>query len=248
MDSITREQKIKTLVTAFWNDFTRSVIENDALSQADRISVCEALLEAQQVTFGETPDYIQAEIIIREKVLKPLGHKAEAFRKAELADYFIIEGEAYRKVYTDVSFYRDCGDPEVAQHYDFDTAQATITQLITGSLHKMLAAGKPQDLTEEEPVSETVNEFTLRRQVLVMYYIDKAYQLSSGADRTNLARLVELLTGKNYKNIYDYVRNPFPEKTSNRLVNDLKYIREYFVKLRNEQIIALIDKDIQIYR
>lgn len=248
MDSGVREQKIKSLVSAFWNDFTKCVIENDALNQADRISICETLLEAQLVTFGESPDYTQFEMIIREKAIKPLGRKTEELLKAGLTHYFIIDSRAYRKIYNDDSFYADCADLELPRHYDFDRVQTTIRQLISASLQKMLMAGDSEDLTEEEPASETANEFTLRRQVLVVYYIDKAYQLSSGADRTNLARLVELLTGKNYKNIYDYVRNPFPNKTGNRIVNDLKYIREYFVKLRNEQIIALIDRDIQIYR
>lgn len=248
MDSGVREQKIKSLISAFWNDFTKSVIENDALNQADRISICETLLEAQQLTFGESPDYAQFEMIIREKMVKPLGRKVEGLLKAGLTHYFIIDSKAYRKIYNDDSFYADCADPELPRHYDFDRVQTTIRQLISASLQKMFLAEGSEDLTDEEPLSDTANEFTLRRQVLVMYYIDKAYQLSSGADRTNLARLVELLTGKNYKNIYDYVRNPFPNKTGNRIVNDLKYIREYFVKLRNEQIIALIDKDIQVYR
>ena len=60
---------------------------------------------------------------------------------------------------------------------------------------------------------------------------------------TAKARLIELLTSKNYDNIYRKVRQPF--KLSNKeLAKDLKYIRKYFEDLGLTEIVKMIDNEL----
>lgn len=242
----------------FVSQFQRAVddtlINRADLSLNEKITCIEALQEILQLHM-ENPegavDYKLIGNILTEKIIKPLRSKATPIYNAKLWQYFephssqylsYLSRETGRTSFTD----EDHLTPE--QHVNFLNHAFNLLSLSQTHLYLRSSVSEPDHELNGVGEKGINKEFTLRRQVLVMYYLDKAFNISNNSDRTHYAHLIELLTGKNYKNIYDYVREPFPPKISSRLVDDLKYIREYFVKLRHDQIIALIDKDIQLHK
>jgi hypothetical protein len=102
-----------------------------------------------------------------------------------------------------------------------------------------------------QTVEESIDnpEHTARRQVLAIYFMMKELGIYANSDKTELARFIQFLTGKetNIKeikntNIYKYILNPLPLKEK-ALNNDLNYIREYFSKMDAANIIVSIDKE-----
>lgn len=102
-------------------------------------------------------------------------------------------------------------------------------------------------LEEEQslPTTSRNPDFTTARQVLAVHFLLLAAGMRQDSiDKTVEARLIEFLTGKNYRNIYDFVRQPF--KDSNKESGkDLKFIKPYFEKLGLTQVIALIEKELK---
>lgn len=99
---------------------------------------------------------------------------------------------------------------------------------------------------EQNPLTATRNpDFTTARQVLAIHYLLQAAGMSySDVDKSNVARLTEFLTEKNYRNIYDCVRSPL--KTSDKSAEkDLKFIRPFFEKLGLTEVVKMIDKELK---
>ncbi|HMX25828.1 MAG TPA: hypothetical protein PLD20_24495 [Blastocatellia bacterium] len=113
--------------------------------------------------------------------------------------------------------------------------------------YEQLAALDDQRAEKElvSPTSSKNPDFTTARQVLAVHYLLKAAGMrADSVDKSNVARLIEFLTGKNYRNIYDCVRDPF--KISDReTAKDLKFIKPYFEKLGMTQITTLIEKELK---
>ena len=239
-------------LSAFGKALDASVLKRTDLTLNEKISCIEALQEILTLHLENPEDAVDYKLIaniLREKVIKPLRNKALPFHNEKLWVYFEPLSDRYFHYLATVS------DRTAFTHDDYLTEEqhrhfldCAFNLLSVEETHLYLSAPYPGNADEPGDEKAGNKEFTLRRQVLVMYYLDKGLNISNGADRTSYAQLIELLTGKNYKNIYDYIRSPFPDKISPRLVDDLKYIREYFVKLRLEQIIILIDKDIQLHK
>jgi hypothetical protein len=87
-------------------------------------------------------------------------------------------------------------------------------------------------------------EFTTNRQVIALCYMLKHLQVKN-VDKTVQAQFIEFLTGKNYKKIYDSVRE------ADQLVylkngEDAKYVKEWFEKLGITEIVkdlaAMLDR------
>jgi len=96
--------------------------------------------------------------------------------------------------------------------------------------------------TSDKPTNK---EFTTARQVLAMHYIFE-YMKVKNVDNSEKARFIEFLTGKNYKNIYDAVRDPITSKKGLLRKEDLIFIRGYFQKLGLLEIIKMIENEIDI--
>jgi len=90
--------------------------------------------------------------------------------------------------------------------------------------------------------------FTLARQNLVIHYLLKHSGISSYIDKTNIARIIQLLTGRegNKKaedtRVYRFVKSPF--LSDKNLKRDLQFIRPYFENLGMQAIIDDINKEI----
>ena len=103
-------------------------------------------------------------------------------------------------------------------------------------------------MPEENPENPKNREFTTARQVLAVYYLlnEVDQKAVNQIDRTEKARFIEFLTGKNYKNIYKTLSDPFKgfnNKNNKRILNDLEYIKVYFTKLGLQSIVDKIDSD-----
>ena len=103
-------------------------------------------------------------------------------------------------------------------------------------------------LPEEIADNPKEKEFTTARQVLTVYYMLNAIdqRAVSQIDRTEKARFIEFLTGKNYKNIYIALSEPFRgfnNKNNKRILNDLEYIKTHFSKLGLQSIVEKIESD-----
>ena len=102
--------------------------------------------------------------------------------------------------------------------------------------------------TKETDQSQPNRDFTLARQNLAIHYLLKHSRLGNDIDKTNVARLIQLITGregnKEIKNtrIYKFVQSPLmSEKT---LKQDLQFIRPYFENLGLQAIVDDINKEI----
>jgi len=65
----------------------------------------------------------------------------------------------------------------------------------------------------------------------------------SNIDKTEIARFTEFLTGKNYDNIYKKILNPF--NVNERVFKeDLRFVRNYFEKLKLNSIVKMINAEL----
>lgn len=105
-----------------------------------------------------------------------------------------------------------------------------------------------EEKIQEEPSQSTTSrnpDFTTARQVLAVHYLLRAAGLrQSSIDKSSEARLIEFLTSKNYRNIYDRVRDPL-KPNDKEAEKDLKYIKPYFEKLGLSSVIELIEEELK---
>lgn len=99
------------------------------------------------------------------------------------------------------------------------------------------------DEEQSSPTTPRKPDFTTARQVLAVHYLLRAAGMHQDkVDKSDVARLIEFLTGKNYRNIYDCVRQPL-KLSDKEAAKDLKYIKPYFEKLGLTQITKMIDEE-----
>ena len=106
----------------------------------------------------------------------------------------------------------------------------------------MFLSSQKQIEKEENDISEITEkskDFTTARQVLAVHYLLKYAQVKN-VDKTEIARFIQFLTGKNYDNIYKKLQNPF--KINDKfLKEDLRFIRDYFERLAMSEIVRMIN-------
>lgn len=95
---------------------------------------------------------------------------------------------------------------------------------------------------ESNELSDSKTEFTTARQVLAIHYLLK-YCKAEQVSNADVARFIEFLTGKNYKNIYKRVGNPLGSRDK-ELNEDLRFVRSYFEKLGLSEIVKMINNEI----
>lgn len=92
----------------------------------------------------------------------------------------------------------------------------------------------------EKPANE--KDLTMRQQVIILTYMLEALG-SKFVDKTVTARFVKKLTGKNYDNIYDAVREPHKYNDAKLFKKDMKVVREEFMKLDLQDLANKVLKD-----
>lgn len=99
-----------------------------------------------------------------------------------------------------------------------------------------------------ETIAKQNISFTTSRQVLAIYYLlnEIDHKGINQIDKTNKAKFIEFLTGKNYNNIYKTLSNPFKgldKKNPKSFLNDVEYIKMHFENLGLKSIIQKINAD-----
>jgi len=112
-------------------------------------------------------------------------------------------------------------------------------------LEKLLALERSSrsqkgSLIQSEAVTRNP-DFTTARQVLAVHYLLRYCQVTQ-ASNADVARFIEFLTGKNYKNIYKRVCNPLGSRDK-ELTEDLRFVRVFFEKLGMAEIVKMINNE-----
>jgi len=91
-------------------------------------------------------------------------------------------------------------------------------------------------------------DFTLARQNLAIHYLLKHSRLGNDIDKTNVARLIQLITGREGNKaikdtrIYKFAKSPL--MSDKNVKQDLQFIRPYFENLGLQAIVDDINKEI----
>ncbi|MEI8048749.1 MAG: hypothetical protein WCI92_15310, partial [Bacteroidota bacterium] len=96
-----------------------------------------------------------------------------------------------------------------------------------------------------ESISSQTKDFTTARQVLAVHYLLK-YSNVKDVDKTEIARFIQFLTGKNFDNIYKRLQNPF-KVNDKALKEDLRFVRGYFERLKIQEVVKMINNEIDSY-
>jgi hypothetical protein len=100
------------------------------------------------------------------------------------------------------------------------------------------------ELTGNKQTENSINkEFTTARQVLAIHYLLE-YTKVKNIDKTEIARFIEFLTGKNYDNIYEKVKKPF-KLNDKEMKKDLRFIKTYFENMGMKEVVKMIINEIE---
>lgn len=95
------------------------------------------------------------------------------------------------------------------------------------------------------PVPET--DITLNRQFLALYYmLNELDNKAFSRNKSEIARFIQMLTGKNYDNIYKRTKNPLKdpsERTSAKYQSDIQFVKDCFRNLGLVGIVRKIEND-----
>ena len=96
-----------------------------------------------------------------------------------------------------------------------------------------------------KPVPET--DITLNRQFLALYYmLNELDNKAFSRNKSEIARFIQMLTGKNYDNIYKRTKNPLKdpsERTSAKYQSDIQFVKDCFRNLGLVGIVRKIEND-----
>ena len=146
---------------------------------------------------------------------------------------------------------------------EIDLFLSDAKHLLSLSLHFLyLSDTGKTERTPQSPVTlnnadnvtdEPDKDFTKARQLLTIYYFLKASFGIEARDKNSasgIARFIHLMTGTKFTTIQNsdiykkYLRMP-NYKTDSKLIEDLKFIRPYFVDLGLESAIKMVDEEIK---
>jgi hypothetical protein len=95
---------------------------------------------------------------------------------------------------------------------------------------------------KQEEKSKVEPDSAMPVKVLALHYILKLAKVD--VDASVKARFIKFLIGKNYKNIYDQVRNPLAKKDGKLRVKDLQEVRKWFEDLELAEIVEMINREL----
>jgi len=98
--------------------------------------------------------------------------------------------------------------------------------------------------SKSDEIKEYKREYTTARQVqAILYLLEKAGM--PDIEKTEIARFIEFLTGKNYHNIYEKVRSPL--KSRDRAdTTDLVYLKDQFTRVGLTELVRIIENAINM--
>ncbi|WP_133162695.1 hypothetical protein [Flavipsychrobacter stenotrophus] len=234
-------------------------------NHAQKIEITEHLLRAidyiinyvQSKDAGDWGKYADAET----ELLKKYRSDLQPYANAQLYKYFdfrrvlgakdIIPLETLNAMKSAQE--QSLSDEEIGLFLE-DTKRSLSNALYFLYLSDKKEADEPITLNDSIAVTdETDKDITKARQLLAIYYFLKASLGIEGRDSNSsscIARFVHLLTGTKFTTIQNsdiykkYLQMP-NYKTDGKLIEDLKFIRPYFIDLGLESGVKMIDEEIQ---
>lgn len=148
--------------------------------------------------------------------------------------YLLEEETEFKQTFsTDPMFDWPSGEPSFNEKCELEIQKLKQQMALEG-------LGRKQRDSQSETIQRNP-EFTTARQVLAVHYLLR-YVKAQNVNKTEIARFIEFLTGKNYDSIYKKVREPLKIKDS-EAKKDLKFVRTHFLKLELSEIVRMIDEE-----
>ena len=177
---------------------------------------------------------------------------------AEFKEICLIDGYAnIKKEYEDEFFSKcqklvDLIDFKIKNGISINPTYAEIEEWQKDPEEKNIAQSQTQeqdqDQTQEQdhkPIPET--DITLNRQFLALYYmLNELDNKAFSRNKSEIARFIQMLTGKNYDNIYKRTKNPIKdpsERTSAKYQSDIQFVKDCFRNLGLVGIVRKIEND-----
>ncbi|WP_157976940.1 hypothetical protein [Taibaiella helva] len=202
--------------------------------------------------------YYQAYYAKEDALLQKYGSRFQAYHSKRFYQYFYLDLLlAETDIYTDEE-YNGLEEQSVTP----EQMQAVVTMCNNvlywhrTNLYLQDAGKEPQEIVQNEAANgltaeATDKEATKSRQLLAIYYLLKALGIEArnNGSVSSVARWAHLLTGTKFTTIQNsdiykkYLRMP-NYKTDVPLIEDLKFIRPYFVDLGIEGAVGLIDEEL----
>jgi hypothetical protein len=239
----------------FYKEYEKALAD---FSVEDKIYIMDVLISTVQAYRQNPIDYSKAKAL-NEELLKKYGKQLRAYSNARISDYFQPQSFKHLDLQHDLKLDNAGEDenyftPEEQQHF---LERVEILLNINKQQYYLLTDPQGKAETESKEDSslsgkeEKNKAFTARRRALAIHYLDKHFKINPTGNKQPLAEFAHFLTGNTYDKIYKILRNPLStnsdsvkNKAEESLLEDLKYIRSYFVRLELPEVVKYIDKDI----
>ncbi len=262
-----RLQIFNKLIIKFDEEY-QNLLKVQDYSTDEKIELTEHLLKAtdyiqEYVKTQDSKDwkkYADAET----ELLKKYRGRLKAYTDIQFYKYFDFRLVlAHKEIITQEQFnsMKSAAEQSLSVE-EIDLFLSDVNHLLSLSLHFLYLSdtGKaeptplPVTLNDTDNVTdEPDKDVTKARQLLTMYYFLKASFGIEARDKNSasgIVRFIHLMTGTKFTTIQNsdiykkYLRMP-NYKTDSRLIEDLKFIRPYFVDLGLESAIKMVDEEIK---
>jgi sulfur relay (sulfurtransferase) DsrC/TusE family protein len=263
-----RLQIFNKLIIKFDNEY-QNLLKVQGYSTDEKIELTEHLLKAidyirEYVKTKESTDwkkYADGET----ELLKKYRSRLNAYTDIQFHKYFDFRLVlAHKDILTleQLNSMKSAAEQSLSDE-EIDLFLSDVKHLLSLSLHFLYLS----DTGMAEPVPQppvTLNDsgnvtdepdkdVTKARQLLAIYYFLKASLGIEARDKNSasgIARFIHLMTGTKFTTIQNsdiykkYLRMP-NYKTDSKLIEDLKFIRPYFIDLGLESAIKMVDEEIK---
>lgn len=253
---VNREEIPQFLAKRFWSDYL-DVLKH--YGNAEKIEITEHLITIFQLAsaFIKTGNDKFEELIelYEDDLLTKYRSRLVAYFKKGFAKYALF----------DVALPK--GEPETSIPAGHLLSDEDKENFLRSSLDALFEARKLLYLSDRGDVQPVITiketkimpdqpdkEMTRARQLLAIHYFLKASLGIEARDNntaSGVARFIHLITGTKFTSVQNsdiykkYLRMP-NYKTDKKLIEDLKYIRPYFVDLGLQSAIAMIDEEMRL--
>jgi hypothetical protein len=181
-----------------------------------------------------------------EVLSKQAEKETDLIKRKEIFDNAYFESEMNKLKYP-------LSEVQEKKQYEYSQnchrAAKLVSFLIERQANIVAPVGVAKEVVEEITKSESTADFTTKRQVMAIYYLLNEFSdYTNQVDRTQKARFIEFITGKNYDSIYKALSNPLKGLDAQNPTNtlkDLSYVKTHFTNMGLTQIASKIENDLK---
>lgn len=244
---IDREEVPQLLAKRFWSDYL-DVLKH--YGHSEKIEITEHLITIFQLSsaFVKTGNDKFEELIelYEDDLLTKYRSRLVAYFKKGFIKYVLFDIESVQQEFTDEdkdSFLRSSLD-------GLFEARKLLYLSDKGEQAQPVITIEETDIVSDQPDKD----MTKARQLLAIYYFLKAslgIEARDNNSASGVARFIHLITGTKFTTVQNsdiykkYLRMPNYKK-DRRLIEDLKYIRPYFIDLGLQSAVKMIDEEMRL--